>query len=111
MKVKRLNEWINPVDNPVFEDIIKKLTDLSIDGESMQDILEKIGMEEQMLDQLVATYPANALIKLIDLDDDAKLDIEELDDYLFDTMNKNPKFFEKIKDFVLRVEAGRYNLL
>ena len=36
-------------------DIIKKLRTIDVDGETMQYILEKVGMEDQMLKQLIST--------------------------------------------------------
>ena len=37
----------------VVMDIIKKLRAIDVDGETMQYILEKVGMEDQMLKQLI----------------------------------------------------------
>jgi hypothetical protein len=37
----------------VVKDVISKLKDIQVDGETMQYILEQVGMEEQMLRQLV----------------------------------------------------------
>ena len=39
----------------VVMDIIKKLHAIDVDGETMQYILEKVGMEDQMLKQLIST--------------------------------------------------------
>jgi hypothetical protein len=39
----------------VVMDIIKKLRAIDVDGETMQYILEKVGMEDQMLKQLIST--------------------------------------------------------
>jgi len=39
----------------VVMDIIKKLHAIDVDGETMQYILEKVGMEDQMLKQLINT--------------------------------------------------------
>jgi len=41
----------------VVMDIIKKLQTIEVDGETMQYILEKVGMEDQMLRQLVMSQP------------------------------------------------------
>jgi hypothetical protein len=41
----------------VVMDIIKKLRTIEVDGETMQYILEKVGMEDQMLRQLVMSQP------------------------------------------------------
>jgi hypothetical protein len=39
----------------VVMDIIKKLHAIDVDGETMQYILEKVGMEDQMLKQFIST--------------------------------------------------------
>jgi hypothetical protein len=39
----------------VVKEIIKKLQTIDVDGETMQYILEKVGMEDQMLKQLIGT--------------------------------------------------------
>jgi hypothetical protein len=51
----------------VVMDIIKKLRAIDVDGETMQYILEKVGMEDQMLKQLIGTaddYQINWYINL-----------------------------------------------
>ena len=51
----------------VVIDIIKKLRAIDVDGETMQYILEKVGMEDQMLKQLIGTaddYQINWYINL-----------------------------------------------
>jgi hypothetical protein len=47
------------------EDIIKELKFLDVDGETMQYILEKVGMEDQMLRQLVMKTDSNDVTKLL----------------------------------------------
>ena len=41
----------------VVMDIIKKLRTIEVDGETMQYIIEKVGMTDQMLRQLIMTNP------------------------------------------------------
>ena len=41
----------------VVMDVIKKLRTIEVDGETMQYILQKVGMEDQMLRQLVMSQP------------------------------------------------------
>jgi hypothetical protein len=41
----------------MINDIINKLRIIEVDGETMQYILEKVGMEDQMLRQLVMSQP------------------------------------------------------
>jgi len=46
-----MNEWLNQI-NPIIE----QLKDMNVDGEQMQYILEKVGMDEQMYNQLNNTF-------------------------------------------------------
>jgi hypothetical protein len=46
-----MNEWLNQI-NPIIE----QLKDMNVDGEQMQYILEKVGMDEQMYNQLNSTF-------------------------------------------------------
>jgi hypothetical protein len=41
----------------MINDIINKLRIIKVDGETMQYILEEVGMEDQMLRQLVMSQP------------------------------------------------------
>ena len=50
-----------PIRNPKVETIISLLNEIEVDGETMQHIIEKVGMEEQMLKQLILTYPSQAI--------------------------------------------------
>jgi hypothetical protein len=50
-----------PIRNPKVETIISLLNEIEVDGETMQHIIEKVGMHEQMLKQLILTYPADAI--------------------------------------------------
>ena len=50
-----------PIRNPKVETIISLLNEIEVDGETMQYIIEKVGMEEQMLKQLILTYPSQAI--------------------------------------------------
>ena len=43
----------------MIKDIINKLQIIKVDGETMQYILEKVGMTDQMLRQLMLTQPIN----------------------------------------------------
>ena len=47
-------------------DIIEELKKIDVDGETMQYILEKTGMEDQMLRQLVMTLPLEQTEYLIE---------------------------------------------
>ncbi len=48
---KAKNKWLNQI-NP----IINQLKEIDVDGEQMQYILEKVGMDEQMYNQLNSTF-------------------------------------------------------
>jgi hypothetical protein len=50
-----------PIRNPKVDTIISLLNEIEVDGETMQHIIEKVGMEDQMLKQLILTYPADAI--------------------------------------------------
>jgi len=41
----------------MVEEVISMLRHMEVDGETMQYILEKVGMEDQMLRQLVMSQP------------------------------------------------------
>jgi len=41
----------------MINDIINKLRIIEVDGETMQYILEEVGMEDQMLRQLIMSQP------------------------------------------------------
>ena len=48
---------IQDINQPYFESIISGLKQLDIDGESTQELIQQIGMEEQMLSQLIMSMP------------------------------------------------------
>jgi hypothetical protein len=48
------------------KDIILKLIMIDVDGETMQHILQQVGMEDQMLRQLMLTQPAEHVEALIE---------------------------------------------
>jgi hypothetical protein len=50
-----------PIQNPKVETIISLLNEIEVDGETMQYIIEKVNMHEQMLKQLILTYPSDAM--------------------------------------------------
>ena len=52
-------------ENPgVVETIIDILNHINVDGETMQYILENVGMEDQMLKQLMVTTSIDCMIHL-----------------------------------------------
>jgi hypothetical protein len=50
----------------MVEEIISMLKHIDVDGETMQYILEKVGMEEQMLRQLVMSSPYTCTSDLLE---------------------------------------------
>ena len=48
------------------KDIILKLISIDVDGETMQHILQQVGMEDQMLRQLMLTQPTVHVEALIE---------------------------------------------
>ena len=57
---------MSPIRNPKVETIISLLNEIEVDGETMQHIIEKVGMEDQMLKQLILTYPSQAIQTISD---------------------------------------------
>jgi hypothetical protein len=57
---------MSPIRNPKVETIISLLNEIEVDGETMQYIIEKVGMEDQMLKQLILTYPSQAIQTISD---------------------------------------------
>jgi hypothetical protein len=55
LKVQRVHE------------IITMLRDIDVDGETMQYILKKVGMEDQMLKQLISTASGFSLVHYLNL--------------------------------------------
>lgn len=55
-----------PQINEFVKEIITKLKVINIDGETMEYILEQVGMEEQMFRQLVISRPEDDLYEIID---------------------------------------------
>ena len=46
--------------------VIQQLKQMEVDGETMQYILKQVGMDEQMLRQLMMTMPMNQVEDLIE---------------------------------------------
>jgi hypothetical protein len=56
----------NMTKDKEVKDIILKLISIDVDGETMQHILQQVGMEDQMLRQLMLTQPAEHVEALIE---------------------------------------------
>ncbi len=65
-------EGINK-DHHLVQTIINQLNDIEVDGETMQYILKQVGMEWQMLRQLMLTMPLEQVEYLIEEREDLKL--------------------------------------
>jgi hypothetical protein len=57
----------------VVQTITDLLIDIDVDGETMQHILQKVGMEWQMLRQLMLTMPIEQVEYLMEEREDLKL--------------------------------------
>lgn len=56
-----------PVDHPKVEEVIRLLNEeIKVDGETMQYILQRTNMEQQMLGQLFNSYVNNDIESIID---------------------------------------------
>ena len=53
-------------DHHLVQTIINQLNDIEVDGETMQHILQKVGMEWQILRQLMLTMPLEQVEYLIE---------------------------------------------
>jgi hypothetical protein len=51
------NSYKAPQDNQVVQEIIAKLKSIDVDGETMEYIIEQVGMTDQMLRQLIMNNP------------------------------------------------------
>ena len=115
MKIQKLNEWVSPDNQKIVDDIISKLKSFDLDGETMLNILEKVGMDDQMLKQLVRENPTDALNEIIDLCGDFpsfnKKVLVKLDDFLLNNISNNSIFYEKIKEIILKIDAKKYNII
>jgi hypothetical protein len=60
-------------DNHLVQTVINQLNDIDVDGETMQHILQKVGMEWQMLRQLMLTMPLEQVEYLMEEREDLKL--------------------------------------
>ncbi len=54
--MKTIKELL-PIEHPYVNAIINMLKEIDVDGETMEYILREIGMEEQMLRQLMLSAP------------------------------------------------------
>ena len=80
-----------PQTHEFVKDIIAKLKVINVDGETMQHILKEVGMEEQMLRQLVLTNPEIVT-------EDLLKERQNLSDFEFkETRRPRLELFERLK--------------
>ena len=60
-------------DHHLVQTIINQLNDIEVDGETMQHILQQVGMEWQMLRQLMLTMPIEQVEYLMEEREDLGL--------------------------------------
>ena len=111
MKIKKLKEMLysdSVEEERIVNDIIKKLEEIDVDVETMQNILEKIGMDDQMLSQLVRSYPKHAIRELIYLDTDFVS--EDIDEFLLNLISEQPEFRKKLSELLIKLDANKYNI-
>jgi hypothetical protein len=74
-----LNEE-SPMNDPRTQQVIDMLIDMEVDGETMEYILRKVGMEDQMANQLV-NYPKDYADSLSEAKEDEEEEIEITDEF------------------------------
>jgi hypothetical protein len=70
----------SPMNDPRTQQVIDMLIDMEVDGETMEYILRKVGMEDQMANQLV-NYPKDYAASLSEAKEDEEEEIEVTDDF------------------------------
>jgi hypothetical protein len=70
----------SPMNDPRTQQVIDMLIDMEVDGETMEYILRKVGMEDQMANQLV-NYPKDYTASLSEAEKDEEEEIEVTDDF------------------------------
>jgi hypothetical protein len=70
----------SPMNDPRTQQVIDMLIDMEVDGETMEYILRKVGMEDQMANQLV-NYPKDYTASLSEAKEDEEEEIEVTDDF------------------------------
>lgn len=106
MKIKKIDEWVNNQEQEeTISSIIEELRNMDVDGETMQYILGNVGMEDQMLSQLITTYPERAILTLMDMQDD-----KELEEIFIRILRENPELYKHISEVLFKADASKYNL-
>jgi hypothetical protein len=106
MKIKTLNEWVDTIEQEeTVSSIIEDLNNMKVDGETMQYILGNVGMEDQMLSQLICNYPYRAILTFLDFEGK-----EEVEEILIKMIQEDPNLGKRISDLLLKADAKRYNL-
>ena len=71
------------------DQIIQQLKDMEVDGETMQHILEQVGMDDQMHRQLVMSKPIESTKELLEELSNLK-QLQPTDFVIYDRANDNP---------------------
>ena len=96
-----------------YAEVLLKLKEMGIDGESMQQLIEDVGMTEQMVSQLVKSNQTDALFALMELNElqEGLLSAnDELDDYLLSKMTEDHNFYKKVYDLLIKVDTNKFNI-
>jgi len=124
MKIKRLNEmplWYRSQQKSgsiephsvqyerAVDTIIIRLKEMKVDGDSMQNILEEVGMDDQMLKQLVRTQPKDAIQQLLFLYEDLDSDKNEIEKFLLHKLQE-PRWNKILSDLLIKLDTNKYNI-
>jgi len=96
-----------------YAEVLLKLKEMGIDGESMQQLIEDVDMTEQMVSQLVKSNQTDALFALMELNElqnGLLSSNDELDDYLLSKMTEDHKFYEKVYNLLIKVDTNKFNI-
>ena len=106
----QVNEWLETEDDvKVYDNVVKQLKEIQIDGESMERLIDDVGMTDQMIRQLIGSNPEKAFTELLDLYKDIS-DSEELNEYLLNKITNDKDFYKKITDMIIQADSKKYNL-
>jgi len=89
--------------------IIIRLKEMKVDGDSMQNILEEVGMDDQMLKQLVRTQPKDAIQQLLFLYEDLDSDKNEIEKFLLHKLQE-PRWNKILSDLLIKLDTNKYNI-
>jgi len=97
----------------VVEHVINKLKQIEVDGDTMQYILEEVGMDEQMAIQLATMYPDVVEEHLAELKEESQPHIS--DDFqigpygAYEHEDTNDEFMEEFMKYIKTMKANTKN--